>query len=324
MIGKVWFRLPGEESVYLSGQTAVLHTAPREAGFLFMPFDRDMPGVWINDEKTEAQAAPGRYNIPEANQDYLESDYYNRESYMAWVEDAREAIRSGMLEKVVTARSLFRALPPRPDVWYPAACQAYPDAAVCLIDAPRSGLWLGASPEPLLHWKDGEGFTVALAGTRRSDGEAFSAKEREEQAYIGRFIEEVFQARGIAFERGPAEEIAQGSLRHIRTRYGFRCAYEQVWELVRSLHPTPAVGGYPRVAALQLLQRERTARSYYAGYFGRWTPDEISLWVNLRCGRMYRNGILQYAGTGITADSDPAAEWLETEMKLGVLGKILL
>jgi isochorismate synthase EntC len=39
---------------------------------------------------------------------------------------------------------------------------------------------------------------------------------------------------------------------------------------------------------------------------------------------LYRNGILQYAGTGITADSDPAAEWLETEMKLGVLGKILV
>jgi len=324
MNGRVWFRFPGNAPVYLNGQTTILHEMPREAGFLFMPFDREMPGVWIAGDKTEDQTAPGRYDIPEAGQDYLERDYYNRETYMAWVEEAKEAISSRLLDKVVTARSLFRPLPPRPERWYPAACQTYPDAAVFLIDTPRSGLWLGASPEPLLHWKDGEGYTVALAGTRRSDGEAFSEKEKEEQAYIGRFIEEVFQARGIAYERGQAEEIAQGSLRHIRTRYAFRCAHEQVWELARSLHPTPAVGGYPRVAALQLLQRERTARSYYAGYFGRWTPAEISLWVNLRCGRMYRNGILQYAGTGITADSDPASEWQETEMKLGVLGKILI
>jgi isochorismate synthase len=324
MIGRVWFRFPGEAPLFLSGQTSILHAAPREAGFLFMPFDRDMPGVWIAGAQPEAQNGPLPYDIPEAGQDLLERDFYNRDTYMAWVEEAREAIRFGMLEKVVTARSQFRPLPPRPEVWYPAACRAYPDAAVCLIDAPRSGLWLGASPEPLLHWKDGEGYTVALAGTRRSDGAAFTSKEQEEQAYIGRFIEEVFQAGGIAYERGPAEEIAQGSLRHIRTRYAFRCAHEQVWGLARSLHPTPAVGGYPRVAALQLLQRERTMRSYYAGYFGRWTPEEISLWVNLRCGRLYRNGILQYAGTGITADSDPAAEWLETEMKLGVLGKILV
>lgn len=323
MSGKVWYRFPGKSSSILQGQATALRAAPEGEGFLFMPFDRTAAGVWIARESSTEQSGPGPYDIPESSNDYLDRDYYDRSAYMAWVEEARASIRSGGLAKVVTARSCFRPVPPRPELWYPAACRAYPDAAVYLIDAPGCGLWLGASPEPLLYWKDGEGFTVALAGTRRSDGAAFTGKEQEEQAFIGRYIEEVFSSLGIAFERGASEEIAQGSLVHIRTVYRFGCGHEQVWELARSLHPTPAVGGYPRAAALQLLQREKTDRSFYAGFFGRWSRLEVSLWVNLRCGRIFRNGILQYAGTGITADSDAAAEWQETEWKLGILGKIL-
>jgi salicylate biosynthesis isochorismate synthase/menaquinone-specific isochorismate synthase len=91
------------------------------------------------------------------------------------------------------------------------------------------------------------------------------------------------------------------------------------------LHPTPAVGGEPRGAALQLIPAlEGMDRGWYAGPVG-WTDatGDGEFCVALRCALVRGRVARCYAGSGIVAESDPAAELAETEVKLEALLPVL-
>jgi Isochorismate synthase len=88
--------------------------------------------------------------------------------------------------------------------------------------------------------------------------------------------------------------------------------------LAGRLHPTPAVGGAPRDAALALLAaHEGFERGWYAGPIGWLGADgDGELMVALRCGLVTGAEATLFAGCGIVADSDPATEWEESRLKL--------
>ena len=69
---------------------------------------------------------------------------------------------------------------------------------------------------------------------------------------------------------------------------------------------------------------ENHDRQLYAGYMG-WADNKEGdeLFVLLRCMRCWQNGAWLYVGGGITAASDPSAEWQETEDKAETLKSIL-
>lgn len=88
--------------------------------------------------------------------------------------------------------------------------------------------------------------------------------------------------------------------------------------LVEKLHPTPAVGGFPQEKALSHIQElEQFERGWYGGPIG-WlnTHGRCEFAVAIRSGLIRKNNIQFFAGCGIVEDSDPAAEWEETELKL--------
>ncbi|MDE6136756.1 MAG: chorismate-binding protein, partial [Muribaculaceae bacterium] len=89
--------------------------------------------------------------------------------------------------------------------------------------------------------------------------------------------------------------------------------------------PTPAVAGTPRDTALgEIAATEDTPRRCYAGYLLHSdATGRTRAYVNLRCAQVSPDGYCIYAGGGITANSDPAAEWAETEAKAAVLLDIL-
>ena len=91
------------------------------------------------------------------------------------------------------------------------------------------------------------------------------------------------------------------------------------------LHPTPAVGGSPKDVALPLIRAlEGIDRGWYAGALG-WTDaaEDGEFCVALRCALVEGATARCYAGDGIVADSDPAEELAETEVKLGALLPVL-
>ena len=92
-----------------------------------------------------------------------------------------------------------------------------------------------------------------------------------------------------------------------------------VVELVRALSPTPALGGHPRDAAIELIQRvEGFERGRYGGAVGWVDAHGDGRWaVTLRCAELSddRHSARLVAGGGIVADSDPLSELAETQAK---------
>jgi len=85
------------------------------------------------------------------------------------------------------------------------------------------------------------------------------------------------------------------------------------------------VCGMPLEKALEFLkENEGYQREYYSGYLGPININKEShLFVNLRCMQIFANKIRLYAGAGVTADSVADQEWIETEMKMLNLERII-
>jgi isochorismate synthase EntC len=87
-------------------------------------------------------------------------------------------------------------------------------------------------------------------------------------------------------------------------------------EVARALHPTPAVAGAPRRAALDWLStNEGLERGWYCGAFGAMGGAGLCLAVGLRCAVVRETSATVYVGAGVVKGSTPAGEWEETERK---------
>ena len=99
----------------------------------------------------------------------------------------------------------------------------------------------------------------------------------------------------------------------------------QLYELLKALHPTPAVGGMPKDLSKEfILQNEGYDRTFYAGFMGFDNGNEAEYFVNLRCAQLFSNKVKLYVGGGIMPDSIPEKEWKETEMKSKTIGELLI
>jgi menaquinone-specific isochorismate synthase len=89
-------------------------------------------------------------------------------------------------------------------------------------------------------------------------------------------------------------------------------------EVLRALHPTPAVGGYPGVEALEEIRAlEPFDRGWYAGPVGWIGADAAEFAVGIRSGLVRGNTLALFSGAGIVAGSAPEGEWAEIEQKIG-------
>ncbi|SFP71449.1 chorismate-binding protein [Hymenobacter arizonensis] len=252
-----------------------------------------------------------------------------------------EAIEKKEVVKVVSSRAARRSLPADFD---PLAAffeleQKYAQGFVSLVSVPGVGTWLGATPEVLAEvTADGTFHTMALAATQPLTAEftprtaIWRQKEIEEQALVARYIVNCFKQLRLReyHETGPRTVVA-GQLLHLRTDFEVNLNHVPFpslgTDMLRLLHPTSAVGGMPKAAAMHFLQKhEGYDRAYYSGFLGPVNvaaPGVARLYVNLRCLQVRANEAILYAGTGLTVDSDPEREWQETEMKMHTVGAVL-
>ena len=103
-----------------------------------------------------------------------------------------------------------------------------------------------------------------------------------------------------------------------------------IFDIIQTLHPTPAVAGYPTHDARQgLIKNENYDRGWYTGAFG-WLEGDSNgringeLSVMLRCALIQEDKITLFAGAGLVSESDPEIEWLETELKMQTILELLL
>lgn len=241
----------------------------------------------------------------------------SREQHLRVIQKALDEIGSGELEKVVLSRSEFWESDVPPELVFRSKCEAYKDSFVYLMYHPDAGVWMGASPELLLHKRGRSYETVSLAGTQQNHSNSWSDKEIHEQALVTAFIKQVIKinhAQDVHVSN--PEDRSYGAIKHLESRISFSSEADMFYWL-DALHPTPAVGGEPREEALEFIaENETIPRGYYAGYVGWSRGQEADFFVNLRCMRCFKNGYQVFAGGGIVAGSDPQSEWEETQAKI--------
>ncbi len=338
----VFYRRPvTSEIIHLTGQARVVTGNAewfRNKGFVVAPFDRSMHKTWFIDtvrtvpvhtEYEMLELFNDGITLPSVSSFVKPWREIPRREYISLIRQLKQEIEDTELEKVVLSRVInIKGVKPDKAVrMFIDLCVNYPNAFVFLFYLPEVGLWMGATPETLMTAKDDRFKIVSLAGTANwmphlTFEQLWNKKEREEQQMVTDFVKKVIYDSGIDnYEmRGP-ETFRAGNLSHLRTIFRFETEdYSLIDRLLDKLHPTPAVCGLPQDKAKEIIRDiELYSRSYYAGFIGPVCDDGMSLYVNLRSLQFTDNGVQLFVGGGITGDSEPEAEWKETEMKAQTL-----
>lgn len=249
----------------------------------------------------------------------------DRAGWTALVEAALAEIATGRLAKVVLARRIeavgtfderkvLKALEAR----YPA-CRTF-----LLRDGDAA--FVGASPETLCRVEGRALETEALAGTGKDEALLSSAKDLREHAWVTEAIVEGLRPLCTAIAVAPEPRLKRlANVVHLCTpiHATLRDGVEAI-TAARALHPTPAVGGTPRAAAVAFQQKhEGFDRGWYAGAIGARGRESLELCVGIRSARVAATSATVFTGAGIVAGSTPDAEWEETERKAkAVLGAL--
>lgn len=242
---------------------------------------------------------------------------------------------TGLPSKIVAARVKNIHTGLTPSEIFRRLCDRYPDAFVFIFSSARFGTWMGASPETVFYADKTTYRSQSLAGTRKASGaisdDTWGEKEIAEHKIVTDFLCNAYKVNGYNPVVSSAETVKSGPVEHISqwveaTPYSDN-AYDAI-NMLRLLSPTPALSGYPRNLAMDVIERnEKSRRLLYGGFVGLYNrlQNVIQAFANLRSGR-YNNvegDILLYAGGGITRDSDPEAEWEETQNKLSTLESVM-
>ena len=154
-----------------------------------------------------------------------------------------------------------------------------------------------------------------------------SAKEHEEFAIVREEVRRALAGVAGGF-RGVRAELEKGVLRHVSVqhlyaRLGARLAPgRSEADVLAALHPTPAVCGYPRAAALDTVRRAETFDRGLSPPTGWVAADSAEFAVAIRSTLVKPGGdeLHLYAGVGVVAAADSAAEWHELNLKTRPLG----
>jgi isochorismate synthase len=247
-----------------------------------------------------------------------------------------EAIDSGRVQKAVVSgsRTLETVEAVTPAAALVAIAAREPSGFHYLVRPPGGPAWVGASPERLVA-VHGDGVrAMALAGTIRRGAHAAedaarakaligSPKEREEHALV---VEDILVRLDGCDPLAPAAPTVRRLERmfHLQSDVaGTRPDGASVLDLAARLHPTAALGGTPRAAALDLIRElEPEGRGWFGGAVGWATGDgQGDLTVAIRGALIRDKEVTGFAGAGVVADSTPEAEAAEIALKLdSVLG----
>lgn len=312
-----------------------------EKGFIFTSFDGEK-NILIPENQSNVFVE--KCNFLEENKisnpDFVINNN-DQQAHEILVKKAIKTIKKSNFSKVVLSRketfnletfdlvSVFKKL-----------LNAYPNAFSYCWFHPKIGLWLGAFSEQLLRVKGDIFYTMAVAGTQKCNGSEeiiWQKKEKEEQQFVTDFIIDELQNTVSKIEISEPHTLKAGNLLHIKTDIkGVLNSDSSLKKTIEILHPTPAVCGFPKeITKKFILENENYDRAFYAGFLGELNLDfgskenNTDLFVNLRCmqveiaSKPKMTKAHLYVGGGITKDSIPENEWIETVNKTTTMRKII-
>ena len=255
------------------------------------------------------------------------------------VDRVLEEIANERINKLVLARktSLHFASPPSPWPLLAHLREKSKQATVFAFQLSPVLSFLGASPEKFLHRRDNILKTDAIAATRPRGKTAeedlklerellADPKERREFQCVRSFIQNSLMPFSDAIEWEGQDEILKTShVQHIHNRLRAKLkSHVSDRDLIQLLHPTPALGGFPKEIALSLLNHiEPFDRGWYGAPVGVLSTKDISLYVAIRSGLIRERSLHLFAGTGLVEGSVAKKEWDELENKIRPFTEII-
>jgi menaquinone-specific isochorismate synthase len=246
---------------------------------------------------------------------------------------AKDRIRSGEFQKIVLAREIPVKLhrSPVPTRMLNYLRNEYPTCYTFMMRMHRNAIFLGSTPEKLVAFRSTLLLTDGLAGTISRGKTAsedtvlerrlmHSDKDLREHRFVVQAIGERLRdvTHNLTYPGQPGIR-KYPNVQHLYTPISASINKDiSPLEIVEKLHPTPAVGGFPREHTVDQIQPlEQIDRGWYAGPVG-WinTNGRGEFCVAIRSGLILENQARFFAGCGIVADSDASNEWDETNLKL--------
>lgn len=312
------------------------------SGFIFSPFDNANKAILMPVDKCNYHnVLIPKQNTAEHEYTVIKDDevFENQKAkvkHLKLVEDGVKAIASGDFKKVVLSRKekVSKTQPFSALQLFQKLIGQYSTAFVYLWYHPKIGTWLGATPETLVKVTGDNFSTMALAGTQPyvdTLDVQWGDKEIVEQNMVKSFIMSELNSFFKRINSSDTYTYKAGTLLHLCTDINGVLDNKNVGieEVVKILHPTPAVCGLPKNEAKSfILNNEGYDRKYYTGFLGELNMNEkgaiqSNIFVNLRCMELEGADAILYVGGGITQDSDPEKEWEETVKKTETMKKVL-
>ncbi len=256
----------------------------------------------------------------------------DKKKWKQLVSESLGKISENQIEKVVLSRKVEMQLSNEPDLKLiiENLRKDYPNCYVFLYHHGKSSFF-GASPEKLAKFSNGCIEVDALAGsahrgkTEEEDLQIEKAllsdnKNLTEHNYVIEHITNTISNLTEDFAVESRHSIKKlANIQHIWSRITAKVSNKSsMMNILKELYPTPAICGYPKDSALHLIKKtEGYKRGLYSGIIGWFNfDDEGEFAVALRSALLTNNKLIAFAGGGIVQNSDPEAEYKETELKL--------
>ncbi|PKF74132.1 chorismate-binding protein [Chryseobacterium sp. PMSZPI] len=318
----IYFKLPYNEQLYSTDQNQNIESVS------FYSFDNQQQ---INFTGSILETSEQNLQIDLMNMDLLKDESHfsveTKNEYVSTLHHVIEVIKENNLPKLVySRRKIFKDFN-KIDLKesFNNVCSTYPNAFRYIFNDGQNA-WMGAFSEVLGKFNKSthEFETMALAGTLPVS-EEWSEKEIEEQKPVTTYIQDILKNYSDTVQQSETYDHVSGNIKHLRTDFKTNIEPEMLDRLIQDLHPTPAVCGIPKDFCKENIQRyEKYPRELYAGYIKVETQESILYFVNLRCARLYKDSVHVFVGGGITAQSTPEKEWIETELKSEAILKNLV
>ncbi|HDZ03900.1 hypothetical protein LCGC14_0199260 [marine sediment metagenome] len=320
-----------------------------EKGFVFAPFDLNSGAILLKMDSIQKELVTIEDNMVVKDINSIPLDVIEKARYLDLIANALDKINDRVINKVVLSREIEVDFNDDYNETFKRLLKEYPKAFCYFWHHPEIGTWMGATPEILVKSNGSQFTTMSLAGTQNSiDSKEpqWSKKEINEQQLVTDYIVEALKDKVVSIRSLERESIKAGQLWHLRTEMKGTFSPNQFGDVLKALHPTPAVCGSPLQKAKEfILNNELYDRSFYTGFLGelnvkselsrnrnrrnqensayRSVTNTSELFVNLRCMQLQKDKVSIYVGGGITSDSVPESEWDETTLKSNTMLRIL-
>ena len=207
---------------------------------------------------------------------------------------------------------------------------------ICYFQFSKTATFLSFTPETLFKRDGNSIFCEAIAGTRsrglstKDDQELLfdleqSTKDILEHNVVENEINHNLKKVCVILEKSTRTTLKLNYVQHLYSSF-FGTLKDKIDDLsiIQLLHPTPAVGGYPKKFANKYIEKiEGFDRGLYATPIGFISKDTTDMAVGIRSVFICSNQAYIYSGAGIMQDSDTEKEWVELNHKISLIKKML-